>query len=223
MTLSKWCDRAWIKVGLALSIVAMIWLLIDWFHLSMGVKVLAGIGILIPIHVIEEWLFPGGFHYMYNRVIYRSEQPNHFPMNRVSDMFTNFMVTLFYLALAIIYAVKGGEVPIGIILGTLVFCCIEFCAHTVFGFMMWLNFKAKGKTTIYGPGSLTCYFGFVPLGCFCYYMLRGVSLCGYDWLAAAGVIAYIAFWVFVPEGITRKTDTPYYFKSADYFDRFLKK
>ena len=59
----------------------------------MDLIVIAAISVLIPLHVIEEWVFPGGFHYHYNTVM-KSKQLDRYPMSRLTDMLTNFIATI---------------------------------------------------------------------------------------------------------------------------------
>ena len=50
-------------------------------------------------------------------------------------------------------------------LGATGFSALEVSVHTYFGIRTYRKFKSKGKTTIYGTGSLSAYTGFLPLGC----------------------------------------------------------
>lgn len=219
--MSWWCDRAWIKFGFALSIITMAVVLILWNDLSTGVKVVAAIAALIPLHVIEEWVFPGGFHYQYNTA-QKSDAPNCYPMNRASDMITNLVATFLFLALAI-WATCAGTLPAGVLMGTIAFCALEGTLHTVFGIAMYAKFKSAGKTTIYGPGSITAYFGFVPLGVIALYQVAGDPISGIDWAVAIGILAFIAvLCILVPENILKSRETPYAFKNAGYFERFMR-
>ena len=60
--------------------------------------------------------FLGGFNYQYNLYIYSSEQPDRYPMCRLSDMFTNLEGTYMYIGLGIYTLLKkGGVVPFGMI------------------------------------------------------------------------------------------------------------
>ena len=130
--LDWWCHRAWIKFSCGITAVVMIMILINWQNWSTALKFIASIAALIPIHVVEEWVFPGGFHYQYNVGLNRSEYPNCYPMCRLSDMFTNLLGTLFFVVLTIIFALKG-TVPNGVVMGTIVFCAMELLVHTVIG------------------------------------------------------------------------------------------
>lgn len=223
--LSWWCDRAWIKFGLVISIVMLGFLLAYWNVWSLEMKIVASIAMLIPLHVIEEWVFPGGFNYQYNVTLYRSPTPDHYPMCRLSDMFTNLVTTFLYIGLLIYSICDGFTVAPGILMGTVAFCTLEFTLHTVFGTVMYFRFKDKGKSTIYGPGSITAYFGFLPLGILSIYALWGVNLTWVDWLWAIGILAFIAIiCILIPESIIKnRCSDKYPFASNGYFDRFLDK
>lgn len=45
--------------------------------------------IVLILHVLEEWVFPGGLHYSYN-IAHGSNLLSRYPMNRLTDMITNF-------------------------------------------------------------------------------------------------------------------------------------
>lgn len=45
--------------------------------------------IVLVLHVIEEWVLPGGLHYSYN-IAHGSTLLSRYPMNRLTDMITNF-------------------------------------------------------------------------------------------------------------------------------------
>ena len=219
--LDRWCDRTWIKVGCAITGAVTIALMLNWYSWSDGLKVVFGVAALIPVHVIEEWVFPGGFHYHYN-VLMRSEEPNSTPMCRLSDMVTNFATTIMYLVLGL-WCLARGSVPTGLLLATLIFGCLELFAHTLFGVVMYVRFRAAGKTTIYGPGSITAYLGFGPLAVMSLYCLQGCAVGGADWALAVGVLVVIAGgFILLPETLIKRFKRKAYaFDDAGYYQRFL--
>lgn len=218
--MNRWCDRQWIIFGLWITVIMTAVILVFWNDWSTELKILAAIAALVPIHVVEEWVFPGGFHYQYN-YFNKSDQLDRYPMCRKSDMFTNLIATFGYVALTIWCAVRG-EVPTGIIMGTIGFCLLEVILHTMFGIQMYNRFKSKGKTTIYGPGSITAYFCFGVYGVILGWCMAGRTITGADWWMCAGVILFIGLCCVIgPESIIKKKDNEYFFKSAGYFERFL--
>lgn len=219
--LDWWCCRAWVKFGFALTLVITIATLINWETWSDEVKILASVAALIPVHVIEEWVFPGGFHYHYN-LLMKSKEPNSTPMCRLSDMFTNLLTTVMY-ALLTIYCLIRGSVPAGLLLATLCFSALEVFAHTLFGTLMYFRFHDKGKTTIYGPGSITAYLGFGVIGTLSWYSIRSIQIQGSDIALCLIVLGIILFlFILIPENIIKRVKkTPYAFESAGYYQRFL--
>ena len=216
-----WCDRAWIKCSCLIAAIMTGLILLNWENWSAELKIIAAIAALIPVHVVEEWVFPGGFHYQYN-CTFGSDQPDRYPMCRLSDMITNLVATVLYITLTII-CIVNGRVSNGIILGTIVFCVLEFFMHTMFGIRMYLKFKSKGKTTIYGPGSITAYLGFTVFGIILLYCMEGRTVVSGDWVEALIILCIIGFvCILIPENLLKKKDNKYFFESSGYFDRFLK-
>lgn len=219
--MNRWCDRTWIKFGCMITMIMTILILINWTQWTTELKIIAAVAALIPIHVVEEWVFPGGFHYQYNTTLYHSEQPDRYPMCRMSDMITNLAATFLYIGLTIA-SVCIGEVITGVIMGTIGFCALEFCLHTVFGIVMYRRFKSKGKSTIYGPGSLTAYLGFLVFGVVLLYCMDGRYITGADIAICIGILAFIAvICILIPENLIKRKDSKYYFESSGYFERFL--
>lgn len=223
ITVDWWCRRAWIIAELIIAVAMMATILATWNIWGTDLKIIASITVLIPLHVVEEWVFPGGFHYQYNISLYKSDKPNHYPMCRLSDMFTNILATILFVALTIVCAVCGGTVNVGILMGTAVFSALELFMHTFMGIKMYRRFKSKGKTTIYGPGSITAYFGFVPLGIIAIINIIGKSIISMDILICSGILFYIGIiCILIPENIIKNKYTKYNFENAGYFDRFLR-
>lgn len=219
--LNWWCDRAWIKFSCVITAIMIGLILLNWESWSVELKIIAGTAALIPVHVIEEWIFPGGFHYQFN-CISKSDQLDRYPMCRLTDMITNLVATLYYVLLTVLCIIKG-EVSNGIILGTIIFCALELIVHTIFGVLMYFKFKTKGKTTIYGPGSITAYLGFTVFGIILLYCLKERIIISNDWIGAMGVLGFILFiCLLLPDYLFKKKDNPYFFESNGYFERFEK-
>ena len=219
--LNKWCDRQWIKFGCVVTgivYLAVLWMWNDW---SNAVKLLLATGALIPIHVIEEWVFPGGFHYQYN-IMNGSDQPDRYPMCRLSDMITNLYGTFGFIIMGIV-CLTLGHVYNGCLIAALIVCVLECIIHTLFGMRMYLRFKPKGKTTIYGPGSITTYLGFFPLGVLFVYELLQTQISGTDWVMGAVLaVVMLVGGIVLPENLLKKKDNAYRFSNNGYFDQFCK-
>ena len=219
--LDRWCKRAWIKFSCCITAFVTVAVLLFWKEWSADVKILAGIAALIPVHVLEEWVFPGGFHFQYNS-IFRSDLPDRYPMSRLSDMITNLGATIFFLIITVIGVIKG-HISNGIILGSLIFSALEVIVHTIFGVAMYSKFKNKGKTTIYGPGSITAYVGFGVFGTLLLYSLESLTITFGDWIVCAGfILELLIVFILMPEALTKRKDTIFFYENNGYFDRFLK-
>ena len=134
------------------------------------------------------------------------------------------MIATFMYAGFTFYSVMEGEVPTGITVGTIGFCALEVFIHTMFGIQMYQRFHVKGKQTIYGPGSITAYFGFGVFGVILCYQMVGRTITVTDWIVAA-LVVFVGVGIVCmlgPETIIKKRDNDYAFPSAGYFERFLK-
>ena len=221
--LNWWCDRAWILFGCWITALMTALILIFWSTWSTELKVIAAIAALVPIHVVEEWVFPGGFHFQYNTFLYHSDQPDRYPMCRKSDMVTNLEATFGYMIFTLICVLKGGTVSTGLIMGTIGFSIMEIIIHTFFGTKAWLRYREQGKQTIYGPGSITAYLGFGVFGVILWHCMDGRTIATSDWIICGLVLLFIGVCcVLGPETIMKKRDNPYYFKTNGYYDRFVK-
>lgn len=153
--IKKWL-AIWTYVIILISGVIVGFLVCNWNIWSFQTKIFAFATILLPIHVLEEWYFPGGFHTMYN-LMKKSKTPDKYPMNQLSDMWTNLIGVIFGCIVLII-----GVNPIFMIM-QLFLCCAEIFGHTSGGIFSYKKFKHKGKKTLYSPGTFTILFGYVPI------------------------------------------------------------
>lgn len=220
--LNWWCDRAWIKFGCCITAFVTIMILMNWKTWSLELKCIAALTALIPIHVVEEWIFPGGFNFQYNTFLYKSDRPDRYPMNRASDMITVLGTTFMYLILTIIFAINRGEVSTGVMMSGIAFSLLETTFHTYCGIRAYFKYKKKGKTTIYGPGSITAYMGFAILGSIMFYTLQGKTIETADWFICMIILGGIGALCLIPEIIFKSKDSKYYFETNGYYDRFLK-
>ena len=220
---NSWCETAWLKCGLLISALMILLILVNWNGWSASLKCVAAAAALVPIHATEEWIFPGGFAYQYNLFLNKSDYPNAYPMNRASDMITVLGTTIMFALLTLYFVVSGAPVPCGVLLGATGFSALEVSVHTCFGICAYRKFKSKGKTTIYGTGSMSAYAGFLPLGCIMAWQIaaQGLSAADIGWCVA--VLGMISVLVFVPEAKFKDTNSPYAYQNSGYYERFLMK
>lgn len=90
--ISVWL-KIWIPILFAMGIGILLYLITNWTTLDSGSRFVAIIYVMLPFHCLEEWRFPGGFHYNYN-MLRRSRKPDRYPMNQFSDMLTIMLAEL---------------------------------------------------------------------------------------------------------------------------------
>ena len=88
---------------------------------------------------------------------------------------------------------------------------------------MW-HIKPAGKTTIYDPGLITAYDGFLVLAVLACYSLKRMRVTLVDVLIGIGLMLLsMVVFIVLPENILKSKESPYYFESAGYYERFLGK
>ena len=169
---------------------------------------------LLPLHVLEEWRFPGGFHVMYN-LMKKSNKPDSYPMNQLTDMLTNFIGVIFGCVVLFV-----GVNPIFMVM-QLFLCCAEIFGHISGGIFSLKYFK--GKKTIYNPGLFTTIFGYLPLA-----ILIIISFFTIKAPTISEIIIALISSLFLgylslplPEKLFKDLSTPYGFNWGDgYFSKF---
>ena len=96
--LKKWCDIIWIYVMFAIGGVTAVFLVFRWHEWSAAMRLCAVNAVILPFHVLEEWILPGGFHYAYNmnQKVFDEKLLHQYPMSKLTDMITNFLGIGFY-------------------------------------------------------------------------------------------------------------------------------
>ncbi|MEA4911002.1 MAG: HXXEE domain-containing protein [Oscillospiraceae bacterium] len=193
-------------------------ILSEWAVWDTQTKLFAAATALLPLHVLEEWRFPGGFHTMYN-LMKGSDAPDRYPMNQLSDMWTNFIGVIFGCAVLL-----TGVRAVFLIM-QLFLCCAEMLGHFSGGIYALRRFKDKGKNTIYNPGLFTTVFGYVPIAV-------GIVLCLFTtsrpapWTLPAALLCSVLLGAFSLRGVEKlckSRDTPYgYTWGNGYFEKYLK-
>lgn len=209
----------WLYVIIAISGIIVGLLISNWASWTLQTKLFAIATALLPIHVLEEWRFPGGFHTMYN-LMKKSDTVDRYPMNQLSDMWTNFIGIIFGCVVLIV-----GVTPLFCLM-QIFLCSAEIFGHTSGGIFVLKMFKNKGKKTIYNPGLFTTVFGYLPLAVLLIYSLcveqSPTLLEGLLFLPCSIVLGFIA--LPLAEKICKSKDTPYpYDWGNGYFDKYLVK
>ncbi len=190
----------------------------NWRVWGLQEKVFAAATALLPFHVLEEWYFPGGFHTMYN-LMAKSNCPDRYPMNQLSDMLTNFIGVVFGCIVLVL-----GVNPFFCVM-QLFLCAAEVFGHFSGGIYLYRKFKSKGKRTIYSPGMATTVFGYIPVavGIIVSFFTRSAPS-GAQWFLAlfCGVILG-GVSLNLPEKLLKSENTPYGFTWGDgYLSKYTK-
>ncbi len=173
--------------------------------------------VVLVLHVIEEWILPGGLHYSYN-ISHGSNILSSYPMNRLTDMITNFGgVILGCVILKYFRFNKSSS------LAVMFFCFMEVVIHILIGVQDLGIFYKYGARLFYDPGLITSIFGFLPLG-----ILLGKELFKSkskpklkDWVyAIVGTFVFAFLLINLPEDLLKQEDNPYYFTDRGYYEKY---
>lgn len=175
--------------------------------------------IVLILHVIEEWVMPGGLHYSYN-ISHGSTLLDSYPMNRLTDIITNFGGVLLG---CIVLKFWGFRKPAGIAI--MLFSMFEVIIHISIGITDRSLFAQYGMNTIYSPGLVTSLFGFLPvsiaIGLHLFKKENRPSLL--QWvMAVAAMFGFCFLLINLPEDLLGSEDTPYEFTDRGYYERYGK-
>lgn len=173
--------------------------------------------IVLVLHVLEEWVLPGGLHYSYN-LSHGSDILSRYPMNRLTDMITNFGGVVLGL---VVLKVWGFRTPAGIAI--MLFSLFEVVIHVAIGVSSMQTFGSYGMNVLYSPGLITSLFGFLPVGV-------GLAVVLFksaprpaikQWIMAVVTMFGLCFLLInLPENLLGSTDSPYAFTDRGYYAQY---
>jgi hypothetical protein len=173
--------------------------------------------VVLTLHVWEEWVIPGGFHYIYNAgsdALLRDR----YPMNEVTDMITNLGGALVWLVLVELdrYGRKMG-------FAVMLFGYFEFAVHNLLAYeSMTMLYEAGVYSGFYAPGLFTAVACWLPLSAAhtAWFAKNGVG-----WKDAVGGVVILVvlsqLLVTAPENLIKSEDNPYAFPNAGWYERFI--
>lgn len=176
--------------------------------------------IVLVLHVLEEWIFPGGLHYSYN-IANGGNVLSGYPMNRLTDMITNFGGVILG---CIVLKLGGYKKAAGI--AVMLFCFAEVAMHFAIGIQDLGIFGQYGMTILYNPGWITSLFGFLPIG-----ILLAIELFKKSprptiaqWIVGVTAMFVFAFLLInLPENLLKDENSPYKFTDRGYYEQFSEK
>lgn len=174
--------------------------------------------VVLVLHVLEEWVLPGGLHYSYN-IDHGSAILSRYPMNRLTDMITNFGGVILG---CIVLKFWGFKKPAGVAI--MLFSAFEVVIHVVIGFTSLKTFGEYGMNTLYSPGLVTSLFGFLPITLA---LAKELFFSGkkrptlLQWvMAVAAMFGFCFLLINLPEMLLADENTPYQFTNRGYYTRF---
>ncbi len=173
--------------------------------------------IVLVLHVLEEWVWPGGLHYSYN-FSHGSTDLARFPMNRLTDMITNFGGVVLG---CIVLKIWGFRKPAGI--AVMLFSAFEVVIHVVIGINSLKTFGQYGMQTLYSPGLITSLFGFLPVtvGLALHLFKKENRASAKQWIMAVVAMFGLCFLLInLPEMVLGDENSPYYFTDRGYYEQF---
>lgn len=173
--------------------------------------------IVLTLHVWEEWVIPGGFHYIYN-IGSEAMLRDRYPMSQLTDMITNLGGAILWFVLVEMdkYGRRMG-------FAVMLFSYFEFAVHNLLAYQSMTALCAAGiYSGFYAPGLATAVVCWLPLGiAHTVWFVRG----GAHWRDVVGGIAVLLvlsqLLVTLPESLIKSEDNPYAFQNAGWYEQFI--
>lgn len=191
-------------MGFGLAVILAVALLLFHAHIS-DLRLLLGVSLItLFLHQFEEYQLPGGFPKMINTAMFKSKQPDRFPLNSNTALIINTVVGWLLYVLAMIFA----EQAIWLAIASILVSAGNVIAHVFL-------FNIKGRT-LYNPGMATALVLFLPLVIYFFAFITQHNLANpmslTIGLALGAIINY--FGVLRLITLLANKNTPFIFKSA---------
>ena len=172
--------------------------------------------IVLILHVIEEWVLPGGLHYSYN-INHGSEYLSRYPMNRLTDMITNFGGALIWFIL-----VQTDKYERKMSFAVMLFGYAEVAIHVLgASSSRTLLLESGVYSPFYGPGMLTALVCWLPLAVVytAYFVKTRVKL--RDVIGGVILVVLSILLITMPESLLKNENTPYVFDNAGWYEQYI--
>ncbi|MCL2550416.1 MAG: HXXEE domain-containing protein [Methanimicrococcus sp.] len=201
----KFFRRHWYNIGLAVAVIAAIFLVLQWNSMGILQKVLLLNFIAILVLQFEEYGFPGGEPAIMNIALQNSPTPDRYPLNQNSAMITNVVAgyTMYLIPVFLPDIIWLGLAPI-------LFGMCQFIVHGI-----TTNIKLK---SFYNPGLGAVTLLHIPLGIYYIYYIQSNGLASvWDWII--GVVYMLLFAFVIVNKMTRTwladKNSPYHFAEEE--------
>lgn len=207
----------WMYVMIIMSIVLVVQMAAHWKDWDALRKLGAFTVIVLTFHVWEEWVIPGGFHYIYN-IDSAAALRNRYPMSQLTDMITNFGGAILWFAL-----VQTGKYGRKMSFAVMIFGYFEFIIHLYLAHHSMDVFAGQGVYTgFYAPGLVTAVCCWLPLGIAYTVWFVKNKVGAAD--AIGGTIILVALTILLvnlPESLLKSEDGPYVFENAGWYETWV--
>lgn len=220
-----WILAVWLYISAGIAGAAAFYVFSKWKILTIPRKICGVFVVFLVIHMIEEYVYPGGFQYIFN-TMFNSTNPAAYPLNELSCMVTNFVAVLFFA-----FVLWKWSERVWVTLTIAIFGIAQLIVHTILGFASFELFKQAGQVLPYSPGLFNSVFLLLPLSVYCFiYLAKSKSLSMKHaraslkeiGIAVLVVIIIVAGLIMLPmQTLGNDPDTVFTFNSNGYYDRFL--
>jgi Protein of unknown function with HXXEE motif len=157
--------KKWFDIGFVLSILILSFLWLFKVRLYSLTFLLWLNVITLLLHQFEEYRFPGYFPGMLNVVMYKSKQPDRYPLNTQTAFIINVFIGWSIYILAAVFASHA----IWLAIASILISVGNIIAHAFL-------FNIKGRM-LYNPGLFTAIFLFLPMSIyfFCFLINNNIA------------------------------------------------
>ncbi|MCG7406495.1 HXXEE domain-containing protein [Paenibacillus sp. ACRRX] len=179
--------KYWSDLGMLIGVIVCVGLGVYGNSMSEISVILWLSFVAILVHQYEEYRWPGYFGGLFNVVIFKSEYPDHYPLNTQSAMIINLIIAyVFYLLPILLPNV------IWLALAPIFMGFFQFIWHGIFA-----NIKAK---TLYNPGLFAVLVFHLPIGgWYIYHIVTQQLVSTTDWILGT-IYFLIAVYILIIKG-----------------------
>lgn len=179
--------KYWQDIGGVVALVVCVYLLIEQQNIQ-EIRIILWLSfVAILAHQFEEYRWPGYFPGIFNIVIFKSTNPDRYPLNSQSAMVINMLIAYIFYLVPVFFI---DQIWLG--LAPVLMGFFQFIWHGFFA-----NIKAK---TIYNPGLFAVLFLHIPIGCwYINYILSHDLASTMDWIFGTVYFA-IASYILIVKG-----------------------
>lgn len=210
-------ETGWLYCMLVMGIILTVQLIVKWKDWNVLRKLGAFTVIVLVLHVWEEWVIPGGFHYYYN-IVSDAILRDRYPMNEFTDMITNFGGALIWFIL-----VQTDKYERKMSFAIMIFSFAEVIIHLLgAASSRSLLLESGVYSPYYTPGMVTALVCWLPLGIANIVYFVRTRITKWDVIGGAVLLAILSvLLITLPEGLLKDKNTSYVFKNAGWYEQYI--